>query len=410
MANDFSLDPNCKALWRFESGALTVDSKGGNTLTDNATVGENLVDPVEGSCCADLEKNNSEYFNIADADLDAGFPLKSGDSTKKISVCYWFKPESLASNTNFPHVLKWGGNKNSFLTQTYGPTTFRLLLGYDNGESYETITYTPTPTAFQVGQWYHVAVTYDDSDKSYRIRIWGVTEDRLMCDDVVGTATNNINIEDGDWIIGRWVDFYNYDGCIDELVVFNDILSTDEIDAIRGGSYSYSSPSTTTTTTTTSTTTTTTISTTSSSTTSTTTTSTTTSTSTSITSTSTSTSTTTSTTVSSSTSTSTSTTTITTTTAIPGEAVEGEGELDLAEIDADKIFKAIHVLQMAARFEYSGSKLIYEGYAPSGSSESEEVWLILRRSYFGDLCIQRRPANGQARFKFNWTIRESYSY
>ena len=33
MANDFSGDPSCKAVWRFENGALTADSKGANTLT-----------------------------------------------------------------------------------------------------------------------------------------------------------------------------------------------------------------------------------------------------------------------------------------------------------------------------------------------------------------------------------------
>ena len=30
----------------------------------------------------------------ADSQLDAGFPLKSGDVAKKIAVCFWIKPES----------------------------------------------------------------------------------------------------------------------------------------------------------------------------------------------------------------------------------------------------------------------------------------------------------------------------
>lgn len=36
MANNFTADPNCKALWRFENGALTVDSKGTNTPNSGA--------------------------------------------------------------------------------------------------------------------------------------------------------------------------------------------------------------------------------------------------------------------------------------------------------------------------------------------------------------------------------------
>jgi hypothetical protein len=39
MANDFSADSNCKALWRFENGALTTDSKGGNTSAEAMDLG-----------------------------------------------------------------------------------------------------------------------------------------------------------------------------------------------------------------------------------------------------------------------------------------------------------------------------------------------------------------------------------
>ena len=64
MANDFSGDSNCVALWRFENGALTADSKGTNTLTDVNTVGSDTVDYKEGSGCADFEATASERFTI----------------------------------------------------------------------------------------------------------------------------------------------------------------------------------------------------------------------------------------------------------------------------------------------------------------------------------------------------------
>ena len=94
MANDFSGDSNCKALWRFESGALTTDTIGSNTLTDYNTVGEDTTNHMEGSCAADFEKSNSEHFVITDANLDSGFPLKSGDTNKKISICFRVRFES----------------------------------------------------------------------------------------------------------------------------------------------------------------------------------------------------------------------------------------------------------------------------------------------------------------------------
>ena len=51
MANDFSGDNSCKALWSFESGALTTDSKSTNTLTNNGA-DEEPTNHMEGSCGA----------------------------------------------------------------------------------------------------------------------------------------------------------------------------------------------------------------------------------------------------------------------------------------------------------------------------------------------------------------------
>ena len=110
MANDFSGDPNCVALWRFENGALIADSIGSNTLTDVNTVGTDTSDFKEGAACADFERSSLEYFYINDANLDSDYPFKSGDTNKKISFCEWFKLESTgilqflyakANNTSF---------------------------------------------------------------------------------------------------------------------------------------------------------------------------------------------------------------------------------------------------------------------------------------------------------------------
>jgi len=76
VANIFTNDSNCKALWRFENGALTTDSKGTNTLTNNNTVVADTVNFKEGAASANLESSSSQYFSITNANLNAGFPLK----------------------------------------------------------------------------------------------------------------------------------------------------------------------------------------------------------------------------------------------------------------------------------------------------------------------------------------------
>ena len=54
MANDFTNDANCKALWNFDDGALTTDSKGTNTLT-NSGVTADTVDFKEGNASGDFK-------------------------------------------------------------------------------------------------------------------------------------------------------------------------------------------------------------------------------------------------------------------------------------------------------------------------------------------------------------------
>ena len=104
-ANDFSSCTATKAVWSVDNGALTTDSKGTNTLTDNNTVQTDTVNFKEGDAAADLELGNGEYFNITDANLDSGFPLKSGETNDDFTVCLWVKLESVSGFLTL--VSKW---------------------------------------------------------------------------------------------------------------------------------------------------------------------------------------------------------------------------------------------------------------------------------------------------------------
>jgi len=244
MANDFSVDSNCVALYKFESGALTTDSKDGNTLTDVNTVGEDTVNYMEGTCSADLELNNSEYFYRLDSALDAGFPLKNGDTTKVISVCCWFRPESF--NTVGDGRVIWSkydsNNKRSMMlvifTVSTGVYRLRLYLGYNGGASIE---YKEHLTTLSAGTFYHITCTYDNADKSYSIRLKDTNGDPVGSD-LTGTATldvNKLNAEDARWQVGATADYavWFFDGLIDELVVFKDVISSAEATQIALGTY-----------------------------------------------------------------------------------------------------------------------------------------------------------------------------
>ena len=238
MANDFSSDEHCMALWRFENGALTADSKGTNTLTNNAAVVANLADFKEGAASADFEESSSQYFSITDANLDANFPLKNGDTNKKISVCCWFQLESLSAarglfgKYNHP-------NERCLTIRIESNGNVDIVLGHTGGGSSEGVYAAGT---LVINRWYHLGFTFQDSDKSWQLVVWDDTGSTKVIN-TSGNTTNNISVENATVTVGASYlsgasPVQPMDGEIDEVVVFKDILTTAEIDAIRGGTYS----------------------------------------------------------------------------------------------------------------------------------------------------------------------------
>jgi len=234
MANNFSGDSNCKALWNFENGALTTDSKGGNTLSvGSSTPTVDTVNFKQGAASCDFESSNNEWWTATDSNLDAGFPLKNGDAVGTISVCCWFKLESTG---NYQTIYEKGENgKYSFMMGINNANKVRIFIGKSSGTDIDVLTY---GTAVASGIWYHVGATFDNSDKTYRIRVWDDNAGAILGSELTGTNANNVNIEDGPLRIGdnSWGNS-NLDGLIDELVVFDDVLLFGEIDEIRAGTY-----------------------------------------------------------------------------------------------------------------------------------------------------------------------------
>jgi hypothetical protein len=117
--------------------------------------------------------------------------------------------------------------------------------------------------------WYHVALKVDGVNRTWAVRIWG--EDKTLHTDNGNTAAYDMElISTADWCIGKFEEYntqYTFHGKVDEVAVFDRLLSDEHIDDIRKGVYDYSSATTTTTTTSSTTTTTNTQSTTTSSTT-----------------------------------------------------------------------------------------------------------------------------------------------
>jgi len=226
-----------------EASGSRADSKGGNTLTDNNTVTQDIVNFKQGLASADFEATNSESLSRTDANLDAGFPLKSDDTNKVFSVCLWARFESLPGSGSFQILYSKcdTNNKQSFVLLVYNNgtnTRIRIDLGFNSGLSFESIYHA---TALSTATWYHVTVTYNNADKSYAIRLKD-TNGATIGSDVTGTATldaNKLSAVNADLQIGiiNPTPILPFDGLMDEVVVFSDIITSAEATQIAQGVY-----------------------------------------------------------------------------------------------------------------------------------------------------------------------------
>lgn len=71
---------------------------------------------------------------------------------------------------------------------------------------------------------------------------------------------------------------------------------------------------------------------------------------------------------------------------------------------------------MSFRGEYSGTNLIYKGFARPGAAEGDLVWQIAKMSYDGsnNLLTIKWPQNSSNHasndYQFSWTDRATYTY
>jgi len=247
-SNNFSSISSLCAQYRFESGALTTDSKGTNTLTASASSPTSATSPAafvvaEGSGSARFTRASSQGFYCVDASLAAGFPFKNGDSTKKLTVCAWFKSFGHTGSSSYYAIAakwNWGSSKLCWTIGLTNTDQLYLNTGYGSGTSNQG---GGTATPVNANQWYHVAAVLDGVNKRAMLRVYCPATDRVFHIDT--TYTNETRVTDAAFTIGceaNGAGYANYfNGLIDEVLIFNDTLSIKDIDAIRNGSFSGSS-------------------------------------------------------------------------------------------------------------------------------------------------------------------------
>lgn len=236
--NYFHLDPDCVALFRFEPGALPVDSLGlfpnldtyGSPASDQTNFWEG-----SGSC---YFNGSGAFFAKGDGSLPAGFPLKSGDTVKKFSAAFWGR----FPNTNTGAAISKDYLNIGRLFRFYpgAGETVQIGWGYGSPPYPGNVEWLDTGFTLTHNQVYHFGLALDGVAKYLLLRIWGATENQIVYSHIF-TPVNELAPPNSYSALAIGASSGSGSGLLtgnlDELAIFKDLLTADEIDAIRTGVY-----------------------------------------------------------------------------------------------------------------------------------------------------------------------------
>jgi len=243
MANNFTTDSSCKALWDFESGALGTDSIDSNTLNLVNSPTANTTNYKQGAASIQLNGSNQLGYIHDGTLVTNGFPLNSGDTVKKISVCCWFYWTGSWYQTIWSKSA-YNANKTSIWLDT-GAGGLRIIWG-NGGSSVQTI---GTGLGISSNTWYHVTVIADGVNQILHVLLYNATTQGYTY--FTTTPSAAMGVCNADWTVGSGgiygtsSDGQYFTGEIDEMVVFNRLLNINEVLQIIAQTYTgpWSAPS-----------------------------------------------------------------------------------------------------------------------------------------------------------------------
>lgn len=233
--NDFPSDPSFKALWNYDDGALATDSIGSNDWTTiTGDVSADTGQKKQGDASVRFTTVASA-IEQADIELDAGFPFSNGESGTGF-IGLWVRFNSLPGEGVAAELFYKQATFNTTIvigTRTVsGDTKFEMST--QNGVGRDTDRH---GSALAVDTWYHVGVNMtNEGSLPFLIRVHD--ESGTLGSDVTGTKVGALNMAASILHIGRnSVNGDKLDGWLDEIIVGDRILTTDEIDQIWAGTF-----------------------------------------------------------------------------------------------------------------------------------------------------------------------------
>jgi len=243
--NVFTYDKDVVAHYKFRGNTPFDDVSGnGNHLYRQGGTGYvnkgcpllNTVSMRPGySGCVQFDGIERQGLRNSDLDLMSGFPGKNGESNTTFSFTLWFKPSSFEPYTGscLSLIAKYNNTNYSYLV-AIGDTTHKVNIywGYNGG--LQQYAYTIN-RALTLGVWYFLKVVYDDANNICSGYLFDSSNSNWYT--ISGAPVDSLNINNESFYVGRSTYGHYYSGLIQDLCVFDDIVTDAQAEAIKDGSY-----------------------------------------------------------------------------------------------------------------------------------------------------------------------------
>ncbi len=207
---------NIQGFWKMEdaSGNATDESGNGNNLTE--TSGTIVSATGQIGNCRDLERDDTEWFSIADGS-QTGL-----DITGSITICFWVNFESKNSSllvSKYDTVSSQRGYQIS-----YDATNIIGVISDDGVGSDAVI----GGSTFNVATWYHIGFVFDASGQNAYLYLNGVEDGSEL-----SFTETGVNDSTAPFNIGNRADDAGgtlcHDGLMDEVIVWDTALTAAEV-------------------------------------------------------------------------------------------------------------------------------------------------------------------------------------
>ncbi len=226
--------------WTFNEGEGTqVMDFSGNNFNGEFKTGHSHWGEGSPQWATDRYGNENQalYFNEG---ANVEIPFSTQLNPQEISISLWMKPDDLAepwANNYMVSLNRWNGYK---LQLQDSPKVFFTIKALHEGDPVWHDRDNVSPE-INLGEWYHVAVTYKDGEMGFyldgtQVHLWDNTPGTAIALDepinlTIGQdlPTDVYTTDEGDFFV-NWGGYFQ--GVLDDIRIYNTALSASQVESI----------------------------------------------------------------------------------------------------------------------------------------------------------------------------------